>query len=500
MRLHPSVLVVLLAASMGFIFAAVSTYDSAAHLDRQVHGIHCSYFLGMGATDASGTTGCYATLMSAYSSVFRKSVWGGVPVALPGMAVFGFIGFAVLWIAAKRRFFDVRSAGFLTAACLVPLLTTFFMAYVSIKELDTVCKVCMGIYIASAAVFLGALWMLIFAVRHGNEVDGDSPPVTPSFMGAAFLIGVLFVAVPVAAYGVMAPDFSKYVGNCGKLASPEDPGRILIPMGAQNRPTEMIEVIDPLCVACGVFEKRFSAMPEKDLVRRKVMLFPLDKQCNWMIDESIHPGACAVSEAMLCAEERAEEVLNFAVATQDRIIEEAKKDPTAAARIMKAKFPEFAQCIGSASARAKLNLSLRWAVKNQLHILTPQVYIDGYRLCDEDTDLGLEYALSRLITKDFIPGAEPEMPAAAPIAAEPVPPKKAPARKAVPSPAAAPAAPAALNDGTGAPRPGTDDLDAKLKQVTDRIDAMNGNRPDTGAPTNAPPPPASGAAAEGVPQ
>jgi hypothetical protein len=29
--------------------------------------------------------------------------------------------------------------------------------------------------------------------------------------------------------------------------------------------------------------------------------------------------------------------------------------------------------------------------------LTPQVYVDGVRLCDEDVDLGMEFALSRMI-------------------------------------------------------------------------------------------------------
>ena len=54
-----------------------------------------------------------------------------------------------------------------------------------------------------------------------------------------------------------------------------------------------------------------------------------------------------------------------------------------------AKFPDLASCVGSAAARAKLNLSLRCAVKNRLQVLTPQVFVDGLRLCDEDTDLGL---------------------------------------------------------------------------------------------------------------
>jgi hypothetical protein len=41
--------------------------------------------------------------------------------------------------------------------------------------------------------------------------------------------------------------------------------------------------------------------------------------------------------------------------------------------------------------------SLRWAVRNQVPVLTPQFYVAGKRLCDEDTDLGLEYTLTRML-------------------------------------------------------------------------------------------------------
>ena len=49
MRPHPWTALLLLASVAGFAFAAVSTYDFVAHLDRQVHGIHCSFLPGLGA-------------------------------------------------------------------------------------------------------------------------------------------------------------------------------------------------------------------------------------------------------------------------------------------------------------------------------------------------------------------------------------------------------------------------------------------------------------------
>jgi hypothetical protein len=119
-----------------------------------------------------------------------------------------------------------------------------------------------------------------------------------------------------------------------------------------------------------------------------------------MIGDAIHPGACAISEAMLCAKDRADQVLAWAFENQEAIVEAARADAKGgAARMVSAKFPDLASCVGSAPARAKLNLSLRSAVKNRLQVLTPQVFVEGLRLCDEDTDLGLDYALPRLIER-----------------------------------------------------------------------------------------------------
>ncbi|MCZ7681664.1 MAG: hypothetical protein M5U28_23860 [Sandaracinaceae bacterium] len=38
-------------------------------------------------------------------------------------------------------------------------------------------------------------------------------------------------------------------------------------------------------------------------------------------------------------------------------------------------------------------------MQNQLPVLTPQVYVGDLRLCDADTDLGMDYALSRLAAR-----------------------------------------------------------------------------------------------------
>jgi hypothetical protein len=52
-------------------------------------------------------------MMSPYSSVFRTSVWGGIPISLPAMAVFAFVLLYAIDLSLTRRQFDRRAAAFL---------------------------------------------------------------------------------------------------------------------------------------------------------------------------------------------------------------------------------------------------------------------------------------------------------------------------------------------------------------------------------------------------
>ena len=83
MRRHqPWLVVVLVGAVIGTVFAAVSTYDFVQHLDRQVHNLHCSFIPG---ASHAGESGCQVAMMSPYSSVMRHRIWGGVPISLPAL-------------------------------------------------------------------------------------------------------------------------------------------------------------------------------------------------------------------------------------------------------------------------------------------------------------------------------------------------------------------------------------------------------------------------------
>ncbi|MFW5875804.1 MAG: vitamin K epoxide reductase family protein [Myxococcota bacterium] len=412
MRPHPLTIVVAVGAILGFSFAAVSTYDFVAHLDRQVHGIHCSFLPGMGTVDASGSSGCHVTLMSPYSSVFRQGIWGGIPVSLPAMAVFGFILFWAAALVLLRRQNDTRATGFLALASLLPAVTSVVMAAISLGTLGTACKLCVGIYVSSALVLGGAVGLWLRARKasalampsgpgdpHAQTVEVAQPRMGLAALVGAFFLGVVMVAVSTVAYAAAAPDYSEYVGACGQLDQPNAPRGVLLPMGAQGAGLDAVEVLDPLCPACRGFERRLEASGLSEELARQALLFPLDSECNWMVDEPIHAGACTISEALLCAEAEQDAVLEWAFENQEDIRTASEADPEAAEGLVLQKFPQLEGCLGRPAVRAKLNRGLRWAVDNQFPVLTPQLYVEGVRMCDEDSDLGMDYALARMIER-----------------------------------------------------------------------------------------------------
>ena len=118
-------------AMAGLFFSGVSTSDFTAHLDRQTHGLHCSFIPGADTPDVTGTSGCHATLMSPYSSVMRDSIWGGIPVSLPGMALFAFLAFWGGYLGVSGAHKERHATTFTLLAWTVPLLTSIGMGYLA---------------------------------------------------------------------------------------------------------------------------------------------------------------------------------------------------------------------------------------------------------------------------------------------------------------------------------------------------------------------------------
>jgi hypothetical protein len=388
------IVTVLVASCLGFGFAAAATYDFSAHLDRQVHNLHCSFIPGMASSSPTGSEGCHLTLMSPYSSLFRGALWGGLPVSVLAMSIFAAIaaltGLMLLLHAEEER--SALSTLLLLGS--IPVAASLVMGSIAAFKLHAACKQCIGIYIASAIVGIGALLAHTHAANAKRKRPGEfarlwflSLPVT------ALLVGILTTS-----YVLAMPSYEKSTRGCGSLAPGDGTHDVFVHLSAPTPGAhKAIEIFDPLCPACKAFEERLRASGLDKQLQRELLLFPLDKACNWMVENTLHPGACAVSAAVLCAGNDAKAVMDWAFAEQREFETRSKSDEDAATHMLGERFPNLKQCMSSALTKQRLSQGLRWAVRNRVPVLTPQLYVDGQRLCDEDTDLGLEYTLTRML-------------------------------------------------------------------------------------------------------
>ncbi len=389
----------LLGALIGALFSALSTSDFMQHLDRQVHAIHCSFFPG--AAKDIAESGCRAAMMSPYSSFLREMLWGGIPISLWALVVFAFLAYraGLMWWRGHTSSGETKV---LLAAAGLPVAMSVVYGALSIYKLGALCKVCIGIYAASAVCFLGAF----LAYRAQKR----SSPGEARF-GRALMEGIGLVAVTTLAYVVLAPrpDPRTSMLGCGSLVRAEDTARVMFPLTSNKGGVPAIELLDPLCPSCKAFDARVAASSLGERLDLKAVLFPLDSTCNWMVTEAVHPGACAVSEAVLCAAgvesgrknaEAARAVLKWAFARQEDLRALAARDERALRARIEQEFPGVKGCFGGALVKSKVTKGLRWAVANAIPVLTPQLFVGDSRVCDEDTDLGLEYTLNRMLSPE----------------------------------------------------------------------------------------------------
>lgn len=376
-------------ALVGAIFSAFSASDFIAHLDRQVHSVTCSYIPGLGEADVRGTSGCHAVLMSPYSSVLRTLTWGGIPIALPALAVFAYLFFRGLDLWLRRVEQDRGETRFLLAAAILPVAVSAIYFWISYSIIGALCKLCVGVYIASLGTFIAALVV--------NAGSSEQQPAPWRRYGVYFAESAAFVLVPLLLYLGLKPSYALAPGDCGELPQPEDKYKVRVALHRAHGGAPAIELLDPLCPACKNFSERLEASGLSERLDLEAVLFPLDKECNWMVGESLHPGACGVSEALLCAGDQLPQVLKWAFENQEELRQLASEDHERIYEEIKKRFPRLANCVGKPEVKARLNRSLRWAVANSLPVLTPQLYVRNQKVCDEDTDLGLEYVLTRML-------------------------------------------------------------------------------------------------------
>ncbi len=392
------------AAVLGLVFAGYSTYDYAQQLDRQVHAVHCSFIPGAPvSTDADNA--CKTALFSPYSAIFRATWWGGVPISVFAFGAFTFfVGFGVyLWLGARRP----RAYAFFAAAALAPLAASLVMFFISALHLHVFCKLCVGIYVSSLALAAAAVsgWRTSRreAVEQAATVPVDAQRAPPAPGGVAWLaiwLALLGAAAvtPALVYVSALPDYRPLLGQCGKVAAVTEQHNALLKIATAHPTRAVLLFEDPLCPTCKAFHERIVDEGIFERLDVTMAMFPLDAECNWMLDRSLHPGACVVAKAVLCGgNERARAILEWAFDDQDELSALGKQGAAALASKIGARWgPDISACLERPQTATRLNQQLHFAANNHIAVSTPQMFLGDRRICDEDTDLGLRYTFAQL--------------------------------------------------------------------------------------------------------
>jgi len=387
-------------ALLGLIFAAYSTGDYAAHLDRQVHAVHCSFIPGADVSSDDANP-CKAALFSPYSALFRQSYWGGIPISLGAVGCFTFfVGLALYLLLGPARA-SKRSIQLLALTGIVPLGASLVMFGISLTQLHAFCKLCVGVYTSSALVALSGLLAWRATAAEARDKESARPGGTLAVLGVGVLAFGVASLLPAMVYASSLPDYRPYLTSCGALAHATEPHNALvkIPTASPKRAVLLFE--DPLCPTCKAFHERLVTEGILDHLDITLSLFPLDTDCNWMLDRSLHPGACVLSKAVICGKDRSRQVLEWAYANQEDLRPLGKKGGKALEDAIVKQFgADLGACIDDKATAVKLNQELQFAASNHVPVSTPQMYLkEGDKLgrvCDEDTDLGLKYAMGQL--------------------------------------------------------------------------------------------------------
>jgi hypothetical protein len=379
-----------LGALWGLAFAVTSTLDYASHLDRGLHDLHCSFIPGVEASGAG--EGCRTALNSPYSALFKQRLWGGVPISLFGVGCFAFLLGHAAYIGARGPRTSRAAGGLYAALACSPLIVSIVMFCISWFELGSICKTCAGIYTGSLVLAVSAIGVLVSAWGNKSEVSWAG-----AILAAVVLPSLLvWTLLPSVVYAALAPDHSEFLSQCGQIKNPKEEHGALLALGGKSPVRHAVFFEDPLCPTCKSLHQRLGDAGVLDRLDVDLALFPLDNECNWMLDQPLHPGACTVSRAVLCAKNPGQ-MLEWAYENQSALADAGKAGSAALTKLLKDRFGnELLRCLADRNTTTRLNRHLHFAAGNAIAVSTPQVFIDGQRLCDEDIDIGLMFALHKL--------------------------------------------------------------------------------------------------------
>jgi protein-disulfide isomerase len=302
----------------------------------------------------------------------RFSVVLGLPVAAWGALGYGLALLLAIAGLRPRRIREGWPAGLLFIVAVVAAAVAVTLALVSELAVGALCVLCAGSWAVSFAL-LAAAWRacrpegVAAAIRADVDVLRRRPLIA---------LGLLLAAV--CGVALVAAAYPRYWERRALAAVPPPPGPAApgAPAASQGPqgPLVVVEFSDYECPFCAVKHEETKALlagrSDVTLVRRH---FPLDSECNPAVPRRMHPGACDLARAAICAEEQGK------LPPMDDALfrnQQAKRPVEELARSVGLDLPQFRRCLGAPETDARLRSDIEAGVRVGLKA-TPTFVVGG---------------------------------------------------------------------------------------------------------------------------
>jgi uncharacterized membrane protein len=299
----------LVCSLVGFGASAAAAYTHAQLLTDPTYRSFC---------DVSATVSCTQVYQSRYGSV------RGMPVAIFG-ALF-FVATALLSVAGLRARPAVRETvpGYLFVLSTLALAVILYLGYASFVLLKAVCLLCLTTYAAVIGLFLvsGAATSVPMTTLP-RRASRDARILVSSPL--ALTVAMLFLAGAVSTLAFFPREAVTAAAEAGGTDSGVAPAvptqnqrseferwyaaqpRIPLIVPAEGAKVLVVKFNDYQCPACGqahtqykpIFAKYAASNP--GAVKLVLKDYPLNKDCNESLGQTIHPAACDAAVAVRLA-------------------------------------------------------------------------------------------------------------------------------------------------------------------------------------------------------
>jgi protein-disulfide isomerase len=355
---RPALAVAAALAAVGLVLAAV--------LVRQ----HAQAHAGVASFCALGDyVNCDRVATSPYSIVL------GIPVAVWGMLGYGLaLLLAVAGLRPRRRR-EGWPAGLLFVVAGIASLAAVALAVVSRFAIGALCLLCAASWLTSFAL-LAASWRAcrpegVVAAIRGDLAVLRARPLLAAGLAIAAVCTVVLVAAAYPRYWERAAA----ARPAPEVSAPPAPGAPPAgPASATQGPVTVVEFSDYECPFCARAHEEtkqlLATRPDVTLERRH---FPLDSACNPALTRRMHPQACDLARAGICAEEQGK-----FPAMDDALFrnQQAKRPVEEVAAAVGLDLTAFRRCLSAPSTDARLRADVEAGIRIGLNA-TPTYVVGG---------------------------------------------------------------------------------------------------------------------------